>query len=156
MIFLIVPVLLMAADLGLKYYLNKNREALEGKEIAGGKARLHFLYNRGFAGNRLENRPNTVKCVSAGSVLLFAAYFAVTLRTKGQQLWKFCLAAALGGALGNTAERLAKGAVTDYLQPVRKGKKGKYVYNLADLFIVAGSATGILAVLADLITSWKK
>lgn len=52
----------------------------------------------------------------------------------------------LGGGLSNLWERLYRGEVLDYLQfPQAPGKLGKYVYNLADLAILAGGAGLLLA-----------
>lgn len=155
MIFILLPAVLLTADLVIKYYINKKKDALEGKKLLGGRARLHLMYNRGFAGSRLADHPKTVKGVSSASAVLYAALFAVILKTKGARFLKLCLAAALGGALGNTTERLAKGAVTDYLQPIRKGKRGKYVYNFADICIFIGSAAGIIAIIKELVAGWK-
>ena len=146
----------MAADLAIKQYMNRNQSSLEGKLIAGGRARLHLMRNRGFAGNRLESHTKLVKGVSAASVLLYTAAFVYILRTPGKRFLKVCLAAALGGALGNTIERLTKGSVTDYLQTVGKKKKGRYVYNFADICIFIGAAAGIITILKDMFAAFEK
>ena len=152
MIFVLAVAALAAADLLIKAYINRHAGELEGKEIAGGNARIHLLYNGGFAGNRMENKPRLVKGVTVGSSAAFAVFFLVMLRARGQYFLKACMAAAFGGALGNTIERLHRGKVTDYLQPQIKGKKGKYVYNFADILITVGSVGGILAIIKDLIS----
>lgn len=156
MIFIMLPLTLMAADLAIKYHINRNRGRLEGKVLPGGIARLHLMHNRGFAGNRLEDHPKLVIGVSSASLLLFAAAFISILRMRGQVILKACLAAALGGALGNTVERLAKGSVTDYLQILRRKRTGKYVYNFADICIFIGSAAGIAILVKDLLSELKK
>ncbi len=106
------------------------------------------LYNHGFAANRLDTHPKAVAVVSAGVTGLLAAFWTeAALDKSAPALKRIGLSLALGGALSNTAERVASRRVTDYI-PV-----GKYVYNLGDLAIYAGS---LLELAGEFISSSRK
>ena len=55
----------------------------------------------------------------------------------GQKLFSFSMACILGGAIGNVIDRLAYGAVFDFIQ-FHIGSWSWYVFNVADAAIVAG------------------
>lgn len=55
---------------------------------------------------------------------------------------RFCLAAIIAGAMGNLMDRLANGAVTDYLD-LYAGSWHWPAFNLADIFITLG-VTGLV------------
>ena len=88
------------------------------------------IYNKGFAANRLDSRPRVVALVSAALTAVITAVFFSGKYTPGEELANGLI---LGGALSNTSERIARGKVTDYI-PL-----GKYVYNIGDFAIYAGS-----------------
>ncbi len=92
------------------------------------------VYNHGFAANRLDSRPDIVACVSAGMTAFLAGVWAEAVtHEESPALKRIGLSLALGGAISNTAERIASRRVTDYLPA------GKYVYNLGDFAIYAGA-----------------
>ncbi len=62
---------------------------------------------------------------------------ALWLRRTGQRLLAASLGLILGGALGNAVDRVAYGAVFDFVH-VHVGSFSWYVFNVADAAIVAG------------------
>ena len=102
----------------------------EAKEYLGGRLRLTSLRNgEGAFGLRLR-KP---------ALLAFsgAALGAAWLLRRKSPLGAGLL---LGGGLSNFYERLKHGSVYDYLRfPKAPGKLKRYVFNLADLAIMAGS-----------------
>ena len=107
--------------------------------------------NRGFAGDRLSDRPGIVTGVSAAAVFCFAALYIPTLWEEGAPLRKTGLSLMLGGALANLFERLRFGGVTDYLRFRKKNGKLSMIYNLADLFLFAGAALSAAGILLELL-----
>ena len=93
------------------------------------------IYNKGFAANRLDNHPRAVALVSAALTAVLAASLFGKKIHPCEELADGLL---LGGALSNTGERIVRGKVTDYI-PL-----GRYVYNIGDLAIYAGSLIKIL------------
>ena len=92
--------------------------------------------NYGFAGNTLDDHPKAVAYVSAA----LTGVMTVSLAAADERL-KLPLAVILGGALSNSADRLIRGYVVDYI-PMGK----KYYGNLSDLAIFIG--TGMTAVIS--------
>ncbi len=95
--------------------------------------------NYGFAGNKLDRYPKAVAYVSAaltGAVAVAIAYAPEKL--------KLPMALILGGALSNSADRLVRGYVVDYIPMASIGSsKGKKYYgNISDLAIFIGAGIG--------------
>lgn len=77
--------------------------------------------------------------------LTIAATVALTvwmLRTERQRT-RLALAAVVGGALGNLVDRIAYGAVVDFVH-IHWGTWSWYVFNVADAAIVVGVAVLVL------------
>lgn len=115
-----------------RWYLN--RTSRRDTEFCGGRVRLTALWNEGAAfGLPL---PKTLLPAVSGAALLL-----VWLRRKS------CPAGAglvIGGGASNLLERMEHRRVYDYIQfPKAPAPWKRYVFNLADLAILAGC--GILA-----------
>ncbi len=89
-----------------------------------------MVKNSGFAFNRFDAHP---KAVAAVSVLATACVGYKTFMKRNDESF-FGWALLLCGAVSNSAERIFKGYVTDYI------KIGRYEYNAADFMIFIGSA----------------
>lgn len=88
--------------------------------------------NYGFAGNKLDSHPRAVSYISAALTGVAAIAMAYA-----PDRMKLPMAMLLGGALSNTADRLIRGYVVDYI-PMGKG----YYGNISDLAIFLGSGAG--------------
>jgi signal peptidase II len=93
---------------------------------------LDYVTNTGIAFGFLEDGVGLVIAITAATLALLVAWFAVAPTRPG--LW---LASGLivGGALGNLADRIRVDAVTDFLDPPYWP-----AFNLADVAITAGVA----------------
>ena len=97
--------------------------------------------NYGFAGNIMDRHPGAVALVSV--ILTGVTGFAVAALPDRMKL---PAALILGGALSNSADRLIRGYVVDYIpmNPVKGSDSSKRYYcNLSDLAIFAGAGIGI-------------
>ncbi len=92
--------------------------------------RMEYVRNQGIAFGILEG--HTAAIIFASSVVVvLLALAAVTLRRDNRWTWAFALLGA--GSIGNLADRLWMGSVTDFIRlPYWPA------FNLADVFIVAG------------------
>ncbi|MBR1523404.1 MAG: signal peptidase II [Lachnospiraceae bacterium] len=96
--------------------------------------------NYGFACNKMDKYPKAVACVSAALTGMLAVSMAFA-----PERMKLPMAMILGGALSNSADRLIRGYVVDYI-PMGK----KYYGNISDLAIMLGSGLGaIVSMLED-------
>ncbi len=110
--------------------------AIAGADLAiksmADRDRVHFkgtIRNSGFAGSRMEAKPERVAFISAlstGMLFCLLPFIKGKIRRLGYALM-------LGGGMSNTIERLRKRYVVDYI-PL-----GKYVYNIGDFSIFAGA-----------------
>lgn len=95
--------------------------------------------NYGFAGNSFDSHPKKVAAVSA---LLTGVMCAGT--ALAPEKLKLPMSLILGGAVSNSADRLIRGYVVDYI-PMGKKTYG----NISDLAIFAGAAAGSLLYITD-------
>jgi signal peptidase II len=75
--------------------------------------------------------------------ILAVALLWIWLARAGSRLTALALGLIIGGALGNAIDRLAYGAVADFVLlhlETAGGRFNWYVFNLADVAIVAGVA----------------
>ena len=93
--------------------------------------------NYGFAGNRMDKYPKAVAAVSA----VLAGVMTVAVAAAPGKL-KLPMALILGGALSNSADRLIRGYVVDYI-PMGNG----YFGNISDFAIFLGAGLGCVSYL---------
>ncbi len=89
-----------------------------------------MVKNSGFAFNRFDAHPKAVAAVSVLATALVGCKAYLERDDESFPGWALLLC----GAVSNTAERVFKGYVTDYI------KIGRYEYNAADFMIFAGIA----------------
>ena len=117
----------------------------EGKAFFDGRIRIRKAHNRGFVGSFLEEKPQLVRAATAASIVPLLALAIRDAKGEANLAHRLSLAMFLGGAAGNSYERLRYGKVTDYLQTVSEdGKEGRVIFNLADVLITAGAAGMLL------------
>ncbi|WP_022702374.1 signal peptidase II [Pseudorhodobacter ferrugineus] len=87
--------------------------------------------------------------------VLIAVSLAITVwvwrwmaRTKQPKLAQISAGILIGGALGNVVDRIAYGAVADFLNMSCCGFENPYAFNVADIAIFAGAA-GLVLFAAD-------
>ncbi|MBO5551582.1 MAG: signal peptidase II [Lachnospiraceae bacterium] len=128
---------------------NKNALILAGAIALTDSAVKSFIKeppvkNYGFAGNKMDKHPKAVACVSAaltGGIAVAMAFAPPGIRLP--------MALILGGALSNSADRLIRGYVVDYI-PMGKGFGGRRYYgNISDIAIFAGAGAGAAACLLN-------
>ena len=113
--------------------------------------------NYGFAGNKMDSHPKTVAYVSAALTGVMAAALAVA-----PEKMKMAMALILGGALSNSADRLIRGYVVDYIPMCPESLcrkmpsydkealvKKRYYCNISDIAIFLGSGIGAGLEIAD-------
>lgn len=148
MIFLAMVCGLFLIDFGIKEYVERKISLSRTEPVLGGRAVLRKHYNRGAMLNLWEHRPGLVKNISKAMVAVMGFYYGWLLPKKGETLKKTGMSFLLGGALGNTCDRVKRGYVIDYFNIVSKKKCiSQIIFNVADLFIFAGSMLMLLSTL---------
>lgn len=104
---------------------------------------LAMVWNRGVSFGFLEADSDTGRWILVAVTALIAAVVAVWLRRAEDRLTVAGLGLILGGAIGNIIDRIAYGAVADFVQLHALGYSF-YVFNVADAAITIGVALLLL------------
>lgn len=122
---LLLTAALAAADQALKAALRAEDFILLPNVL-----RIRGTRNTGAAFSLLRDHPALLAAVSAALLL-----FVLLLARKERGVKGLCLWAVAGGALGNLIDRLLRGCVIDYIEPLFINFA---VFNFADILITCG------------------
>ena len=139
-------ILLLLADQLSKYLAGRYLKGGRDIELIPGVFRLHYLYpeNRGMAFGMLQNR---IVLFAVFTLALILGILYVYRRIPRTAFYLPLIAAGftlLAGALGNLIDRILRGYVIDFLY---FSLIDFPVFNLADVYVVIGSALLALLVI---------
>jgi signal peptidase II len=100
---------------------------------------LEVVWNRGISYGLFQQNTDLGRWILIGISILAAIGLSFWIRNTAGKLLAASLGLIVGGAVGNVIDRLAYGAVFDFLQ-FHVGSWHWYVFNVADAAIVAGVA----------------
>jgi len=98
-----------------------------------------LVWNRGISYGLFQQHSELGRWVLAGLTVVVTIGLWIWSARCGSRLVALALALIVGGALGNGIDRLVYGAVVDFVH-FHVGTFSWYVFNLADVWIVAGVA----------------
>ncbi|PVB63234.1 signal peptidase II [Labrenzia sp. 011] len=98
-----------------------------------------LVWNRGISYGLFQQHSDLGRWLLAGLTVVVTVGLWVWSSRCHSRLVALSLALVIGGALGNGIDRLAFGAVVDFVH-FHLGSFSWYVFNLADVWIVAGVA----------------
>lgn len=136
MIYLLVAILIFAADYYIKDYIEKNKKLNKEETILNGKIIVTRYHNSGAFLNFLENKKEMVVTISGVLVGMVLAFFVILLPQKRKRILKFAISCIVGGAANNLYDRIKRGYVVDYFS---FSFLKKVIFNISDLFIFFGS-----------------
>ncbi|MGR3542343.1 MAG: signal peptidase II [Hasllibacter sp.] len=101
---------------------------------------LRMAWNRGINFGLMSGHSEALRW---GLIALAVAISALVTwwvwKGRGSRLFQVAGGVLVGGALGNVVDRIAYGAVADFLNMSCCGIENPYVFNVADIAIVAGA-----------------
>ncbi len=156
MIWIGIAAALFAIDFFIKRRVESKLEPnAEPVEILDGKAVLTRVSNKGTAGGFFSDRTELIRLLSTAVYGCFLIRFLILLFKKGRGMLKFSCALVAGGGLSNLYDRWVNGSVTDYFsfRPEKLKKLGNLVFNLGDMFLLAGT---VLTFFIDLFSKKNK
>jgi len=110
---------------------------------------LRMAWNRGVNFGLFSSDAGTMRWVLIVLALVISAWVAVWVHRSGQpRMVQISAGLLIGGALGNVIDRIAYGAVADFLNMSCCGIDNPYAFNVADIAIFAGAA-GLVFVSGD-------
>jgi len=145
----LVAVLAFAADQAHKLYmLGPFDIAAKGRVALAPFMDLVLVWNEGVSYGLFAQGSDGGRWLLIGVGIAGAALFSWWLWRVERVLPAIALGLIIGGALGNVVDRFAYGAVADFFL-FHVGDFEWYVFNLADVWIVAGVIGMILAWLTE-------
>lgn len=150
--YLITAAAVTAADAVSKAYVRKNiPEGRTPVQLGKSPVSIQHMENPGFAGGRCGKKPEEVRAFAAGSMAVLLPSYLFMLARPGHRLSKAGWSLTLGGGLGNLADRLLRGTVTDFIRipSLKPEMAGRIVFNGADAAILAGLMLNVISCLAD-------
>ena len=106
--------------------------------------KLIMTWNKGINFGLLAGDKASTKWILIAIALMITAWVAWWMRREPRLLARISAGLLIGGALGNVVDRLAYGAVADFLNMSCCGFSNPYAYNVADIAIFAGAIGLIL------------
>ncbi|MDB5590991.1 signal peptidase II [Enterovirga sp.] len=100
-------------------------------------ATLIVVWNRGISYGLLQQETDLGRWLLVGVSLVAAAVMTWWISRAGNRVLAVSLGLVVGGAVGNAIDRIAYGAVFDFVW-LHAGGWSWYVFNIADAAIVAG------------------
>lgn len=149
-IFLGITGAIFGGDLWVKNYMERNLSEGEERKILRGKIILRKHHNTGMMLNLGAQTPGVAAAASVVLALFCLVLFLLTLGGSGSRLLQTGLSLLLGGAFCNTYDRLRRKYVVDYFSFCVKAKwLRRIIFNLSDLFIMAGAMLITLSALRE-------
>ena len=100
---------------------------------------FRMAWNRGVNFGLLSSGSEAARWALVGLALVICALVLWWMRGERRGIALICAGVLIGGALGNVVDRIAYGAVADFLNMSCCGIENPYVFNVADIAIVAGA-----------------
>ncbi len=148
--YLLIALGLFGLDEGVKNYIEKQEDLDVQDRKAGRFLIIRKHHNRGLALNMGDKRQKLIAILSLAMTILLTVFFIITLGHKGNTLLRTGLSFLLGGAFGNTYDRLKRKYVVDYVSfnvPF-KGLRS-IVFNIADFCIMIGALLTVIGAGGD-------
>jgi len=99
-----------------------------------------MAWNEGVNFGLFASGADFMRWVLVGIALAVCVWVAVWVqRSKARPFARVAAGLLIGGALGNVVDRLAYGAVADFLNMSLPGWRNPYSFNVADIAIFAGA-----------------
>ena len=136
----IVAVVTLALDQATKlYFLFVDALSLREPLVLAPFLDLVVVWNRGISYGLFQQHTEFGRWALVVLSIVAAVGLSVWLRRAGNRVLAASLGMIVGGAIGNAIDRIAYGAVFDFIH-FHVGSFSWYVFNIADAAIVAGVA----------------
>lgn len=150
--YLITAAAVTCVDAASKAYIRKNvPEGRAPVQLGRSPFSIQHMENPGFAGGRYGKKPDEVRAFAAGSMAVLIPSYLLMLVRPGHGLSKAGWSLTVGGGLGNLADRMLRGTVTDFIRVpgLKPDIAGRVVFNGADAAIFSGLILNVISYLSD-------
>ena len=139
---LVTALLIVAVDQAVKYVVVHALNLKEIQEITVWEPwlNLRMAWNQGVNFGLFSSDVEVMRWVLVAVALAVCVWIGVWLwRTRPGRMAQLAAGLLVGGALGNVIDRVAYGAVADFLNMSLPGWRNPYSFNVADIAIFAGA-----------------
>ncbi len=133
-------------EMGIKNYIEKSLEEGEKRPKCKKFLVIRKYHNQGAFLNMGERKPWVVAALSVILTILLAGFFVCTFTMAGGGMLRWGLTLMLGGAFGNTYDRLRRKYVVDYVSfnvPFKRLRQ--VVFNISDFCIMIGAMLSVIS-----------
>ena len=132
--------LLAAADLIVKEWIERQKPENFPRPVAktGERLWLYRNHNGGFPFGFMEKHGELVRGVPLAVISCLSGFLLCLMQSRGHKGQKAGLVLVLAGGISNLYDRCVRRYVVDYAN-LRLGFLKKVVFNLGDLFVLAGT-----------------
>jgi len=113
-------------------------------EVWPGVVTFRMAWNRGVNFGLLSGDGDAGRWILIGIALAISVGVLWWVRGEGDRKVRLSAGVLLGGAIGNVIDRIAYGAVADFLNVTCCGIRNPWSFNVADIAIFAGAAGLVL------------
>ena len=142
-----VAAAIFAIDQALKYWVVHvlNLDVIREYDLAPPWLNLRMAWNQGVNFGLFASQQGTMRWVLVGVALAICTWVWIwAWRARLGRFGRVAAGLLIGGALGNVIDRLAYGAVADFLNMSLPGWQNPYSFNVADIAIFAGAVGLVL------------
>lgn len=142
---------ILAADQALKYWVvhGLNLDQVRSIDVLPPWLNLRMAWNQGINFGLFSSDENIMRWVLIAIALAVCAWVWLWLaRSRAGMVARVSAGLLIGGALGNVIDRIAYGAVADFLNMSLPGWQNPYSFNVADIAIFLG-AIGLVLMPAE-------
>ena len=137
-----VAAAIIAVDQALKYWVVHvlSLDRLREIDVFPPWLNLRMAWNQGVNFGLMASDQNLTRWILIGIAAVICIWVWLWIwRTNAGRLARIAAGLLLGGAIGNVIDRLAYGAVADFLNMSLPGWQNPYSFNVADIAIFAGA-----------------
>lgn len=137
-----IAALIVALDQALKYYVVHvlRLDQVKSIDVLPPWLNLRMAWNEGVNFGLFASGQDTVRWLLIGVAVVISTWVWIWIwRSAAGKLARISAGLLIGGALGNVIDRLAYGAVADFLNMSLPNWSNPFSFNVADISIFAGA-----------------
>lgn len=145
MLYLLLTAGVFLADFAIKRRMDKKYARMVTHSRLGGRILIEKYYNKGAALNFLARKPELMRGIHTGMLIVIGIFYYFLLRCDGRKIEKTGVAMLLGGGLSNLYDRYTKGHVVDYFH-INRGPEWfrRIIFNVSDFCVFIGTLLAVV------------
>lgn len=152
-LFAVIIALLVAVDQLIKVIMELWLKPQGVAWTLKGFLQLDYAENRGAAFSMLSGETGRWIFISFTSVVIVVGFYLLMSGKLKKAVPKFCAVLILAGGIGNLIDRIFRGIVIDYIEPLFVDFA---IFNFADCLVTVGAIVLVIYLIWDIVKDGKK